>query len=212
MSIKKKRTFELDPAGELTPGMLVPVDHLDFEEAKRYDLGQMKLQIESSINEKVNAPASDPSDGQVIAFDGEANEMVWKNVTDIPQPAVIDASKTLTVNNSGLPEWRFQQMDLYQLSEDDITSGHLEIHNLNALSKISLTTVNNLTLDTMEHDVVNSFGVEIDNTANDNDVEISIRHGNDVLRPSIAGGTTIWAHTYVQMTCVGSCWTLAEFA
>jgi hypothetical protein len=98
------------------------------------------------------------------------------------------------------------------LTEADISSGQIEVHNLNALTKLTLTTISELTINTMDTGVVNNFGIEIDNTANDNDVEISIHHGNEVLRASIAGGTSVWAHTYVQMTCVGTCWTLAEFA
>ena len=62
-----------------------------------------------------------------------------------------------------------------------------------------------------------NFCIEIDNGNNTDDCVFTVTVTNQAtsttttLKYSVAGGNTVGAGKYVQLTCVGSCWTLAEF-
>jgi hypothetical protein len=96
-------------------------------------------------------------------------------------------------------------------TEADLVEGELAIASTNSLTRLTLTTVQTLTV--LANDGVPNFALEIDNTGNSNDVTVTVQDstGTTTLNASVAGGDTVGAGKYVQLTCVGSCWTLAEF-
>jgi hypothetical protein len=97
-------------------------------------------------------------------------------------------------------------------TESDLVSGALTIDGGNSITKLTLATVQALTVKANEG--TPNFALEIDNTGNSNDVTVTVKDstGTTTLNASVAGGDTVGAGKYVQLTCVGSCWTLAEFA
>jgi hypothetical protein len=95
-------------------------------------------------------------------------------------------------------------------SEVDIDSlGVLAIDGGNVVTKVTLATVNAVTFSVNEN--VPAFAIEIDNTGNSNDVDVTVVNGATTLKYSSAAGNQVGAGKYVQLTCVGGCWTLAEF-
>lgn len=110
--------------------------------------------------------------------------------------------------------WAAQDAVIYGMGSDtksevDIDQGVLAIDGGNTVTKVTLTTVNAVTFSVNES--VPAFAIEIDNTGNSNDVTLNVTRMGTALKYSVAGGTTVGAGKYVQLTCVGSCWTLAEF-
>jgi hypothetical protein len=97
-------------------------------------------------------------------------------------------------------------------TEADLVEGALAIASTNSLTRLTLTTAQTLTV--LANYGVPNFALEIDNTGNSNDVTVTVKDyaGTTTLNASVAGGDTVGAGKYVQLTCVGSCWTLAEFA
>ena len=86
----------------------------------------------------------------------------------------------------------------------------------NSVTKLVNTSRNQIiiTVDTVATDEVPNFAVEIDNTNGVNaDVTVKKLVGNSytALKYSVAAGNQIEAGKYYQLTCVGDCWTLAEF-
>ena len=98
-----------------------------------------------------------------------------------------------------------------EFTHSDIVSGAITIPTGNSISKITLTSVSTLTV-RANIDLPN-FALEIDNTSNSNDVTITVtsNDGLTTLYKSAAGGNKVSKNKYVQLTCVGNCWTLAEF-
>lgn len=94
-------------------------------------------------------------------------------------------------------------------AESNIESGVLEVDGANCRTRITLTTISALTINTSS--VVPNFAVEIDNTGNTNDVTLTVTSGDETLKYSEAAGNSIESGKFYQLTCVGSCWTLAEF-
>ena len=94
-------------------------------------------------------------------------------------------------------------------SEVDIDQGVLAIDGGNVVTKVTLATVNAVTFSVNEN--VPAFAIEIDNTGNSNDVDVTVVNGATSLKYSSAAGNQVGAGKYVQLTCVGGCWTLAEF-
>ena len=94
-------------------------------------------------------------------------------------------------------------------SEVDIDQGVLAIDGGNVVTKVTLATVNAVTFSVEES--VPAFAIEIDNTGNSNDVDVTVVNGAATLKYSSAAGNQVGAGKYVQLTCVGGCWTLAEF-
>ena len=110
--------------------------------------------------------------------------------------------------------WAAQDAVIYGMgsgtkSEVDIDQGVLAIDGGNVVTKVTLATVNAVTFSVNES--VPAFAIEIDNTGNSNDVDVTVVNGSTTLKYSSAAGNQVGAGKYVQLTCVGGCWTLAEF-
>ena len=110
--------------------------------------------------------------------------------------------------------WAAQDKVIYGMgsntkSEEEIDQGVLSIDGGNTVTKVTLATVNAVTFSVDES--VPAFAIEIDNTGNSNDVDVTVVNGATTLKYSSAAGNQVGAGKYVQLTCVGSCWTLAEF-
>lgn len=83
----------------------------------------------------------------------------------------------------------------------------------NAVSKLT-TAQSTLTLNVnLAPGEVANFAVEVNTTANAT-LTVTSTSGSAIttLRQSIAGGTSLESGKHYQVTCVGTCWTLAEFA
>lgn len=96
-------------------------------------------------------------------------------------------------------------------TESNLVGGALAIGGGNSLTRLTLTTVQTLTV--LANAETPNFALEIDNTGNSNDVTVTVKDstGTTTLNASVAGGNTVGTGKYYQLTCVGSCWTLAEF-
>jgi hypothetical protein len=88
-------------------------------------------------------------------------------------------------------------------SEADIDQGVLAIDGGNVVTKVTLATVNAVTFSVNES--VPAFAIEIDNTGNSNDVDITVVDGATTLKYSSAAVNQVGAGKYVQLTCVGGC-------
>lgn len=101
--------------------------------------------------------------------------------------------------------------DLGNKTESDLVSGALTIATGNSTTKLTLTTVNALTI--ISNIGVPNFAITIDNSGNSNDVTVSVveSDGTTALLKSSAGGNTITDGKIVQLTAVGKCFTMAEF-
>lgn len=97
-------------------------------------------------------------------------------------------------------------------TESDLVEGVLTIASTNSVTKLTLTTAETLTV--LANEGVPNFALEIDNTGNGNDVTVTVKDstGTTTLKASAAGGNTIDDGAYVQLTCVGGCWTMAVFS
>lgn len=97
-------------------------------------------------------------------------------------------------------------------TEDELVEGALAIAFTNSITKLTLTTAQTLTV--LANAGTPNFALEIDNTGNGNDVTVTVKDstGTTTLKASAAGGTTIDDGAYVQLTCVGGCWTMAVFS
>lgn len=134
----------------------------------------------------------------------EDSQFVFKCVTD-------DGILGLRWNGSA---WAAQDVVIYGMGSDaktesDIVSGTMAVDGGNTVTSVALTTVNAITFSVDE--MVPAFALEIDNTGNSNDVDVTVVKGATTLKYSTAAGSTVAAGKFVQLTCVGSCWTLAEF-
>ena len=86
----------------------------------------------------------------------------------------------------------------------------------NSIAKLVNTSQNliTVTVDTVATDEVPNFAVEIDNTNGVNatlTVKKLVGNSYTPLKYSVSAGNQIEAGKYYQLTCVGDCWTLAEF-
>ena len=97
-------------------------------------------------------------------------------------------------------------------TESDLVDGALSIGESNSITKLTLTTAQ--TLAVLANEGVPNFALEIDNTGSSNDVTVTVKDstGTTTLKASAAGGNTIDDGAYVQLTCVGNCWTMAIFS
>ena len=93
--------------------------------------------------------------------------------------------------------------------EVDIDQGILAIDGGNVVTSVTLNSVNAVTFSVDE--IVPAFAIEIDNTGNSNDVAVTVMNRSTTLKYSSAAGNEVGAGKYVQLTCVGGCWTMAEF-
>ena len=109
-----------------------------------------------------------------------------------------------TVSHAGM-------YDLGTKTESNLSNGKLAIGCGNSNKELTLTTVSTLTV--LANSGVPNFALLVDNSGNSNDVTVTVKDSNDATTfyQSVAAGNTIGAGKIVQLTCVGKCWTLAEF-
>ena len=166
--------------------------------------------------------------GKFVVVD-EPNQGVWNHVEWLLENAgrgaqdyikFTNGSNTLIAtrdNTAEEPSWEWDTgfvngiIDGGSKTESNLVDGALVIGGGNSLTKLTLTTVQTLTVKA-NGDIPN-FALEIDNTGNSNDVTVTVKDfaGTTTLKASAAGGDTVGAGKYMQLTCVGSCWTLSEF-
>lgn len=103
--------------------------------------------------------------------------------------------------------------DLGTKTESDLNNGKLAIGCGNSNTELTLTTVNALTVLANSGSGVANFALLVDNSGNSNDVTVTVKDSTETTTfyQSTAAGNTIGANKICQITCVGKCWTLAEF-
>jgi hypothetical protein len=102
--------------------------------------------------------------------------------------------------------------DLGHKDESNLDTGNiLAISCGNSNTELALTTVSTLTV--LANPGVANFALLVDNTENSQDVTVTVKDstGATTFYQSTAAGNTIGAGKICQVTCVGKCWTLAEF-
>lgn len=109
-----------------------------------------------------------------------------------------------TVSHAGM-------YDLGTKDESDLNNGKLAIGCGNSNTELTLTTVSTLTV--LANSGVPNFALLVDNSENSNDVTVTVKDSTDATTfyQSTAAGNKVSAGKICQITCVGKCWTLAEF-
>ena len=102
-------------------------------------------------------------------------------------------------------------IDLGDKTESDLTDGVYTVPVANSHTGLTLTTAAALTV--KSNPGLGDFEMLIDNSGNTNDVTITVKSNNGQVTylHSSAAGTDVAAGKIAQLTCVGTCWTLAEF-
>lgn len=97
-------------------------------------------------------------------------------------------------------------------TESDLDQGVLSIGGAGSWNKLTLTTVQAVTI--KANSGIPNFAITIDNSGNTNNVEVTVTNedGTSTLMYASAGGNTVNAGTIVQLTAVGDCFAMAEFA
>ena len=130
----------------------------------------------------------------------EADSDVWQfGVTSVS--GVVPALNALAAG----------MIDLGEKTEADLTDDVYTVSVSNSHTGLTLTTVAALTV--KGNPGLGNFKILIDNSGNANDVTVTVK-SNDGLTTylhSSAAGTDVVAGKIAQLTCVGTCWTLAEF-
>jgi len=101
--------------------------------------------------------------------------------------------------------------DLGTKTESNLSNGKLAIGCGNSNTELTLTTVSALTV--LANSGVPNFALLVDNSGNSNDVTVTVKDSTDATTfyQSTAAGNKVSAGKICQITCVGKCWTLAEF-
>jgi hypothetical protein len=101
--------------------------------------------------------------------------------------------------------------DLGDKTESNLNDGKLAIGAGNSTTKLTLTTVSALTV--LANSGVPNFALVIDNSSNSNNVTITVKDSTNTttFMQSVSAGNEATAGKIYQITCVGNCWTLAEF-
>ena len=130
---------------------------------------------------------------------------VTKDMIDGLETALDTLNDTIeTVSHAGM-------YDLGTKTESNLSNGKLAIGCGNSNTELTLTTVSTLTV--LANSGVPNFALLVDNSGNSNDVTVTVKDSNDAnpLLQSTAAGNKVSAGKICQITCVGKCWTLAEF-
>jgi len=99
-------------------------------------------------------------------------------------------------------------------TDGDIASGVLDVNGNNILT--NLTIGQNYTGDfainvtSTDEDFIPNFVIEIDNQSSA-DINLTVTKNGTPLKACVIAGTTIAGGNFYQLTCIGSCWTLAQF-
>jgi hypothetical protein len=128
-----------------------------------------------------------------------------KDIIDGLETALDTLNDTIeTVSHAGM-------YDLGTKTESDLSNGKLAIGCGNSNTELTLTTVNALTV--LANSGVPNFALLVDNSGNSNDVTVTVKDSSDTTTfyQSTAAGNKVNAGKICQITCVGKCWTLAEF-
>lgn len=100
-------------------------------------------------------------------------------------------------------------------SVTDPTGGVLDVNADNTLTKLTLTSSfsgSSLNINFQNpNNIVPNFVVEIDNQSSSDITIVITENGSTPLCHSSIAGTEIKSDSFAQITCLGRCWTLAEF-
>ena len=145
--------------------------------------------------------------------DEEGNEITTTYATKSYVDSVANGLETAldTLNDTIETVIHAGMYDLGTKTESDLNSGKLAIGCGNSTTELTLTTVNSLTV--LANSGVANFALLVDNSGNSNDVTVTVKDSTDetTFYQSTAAGNKVSAGKIVQITCVGKCWTLAEF-
>ncbi len=134
----------------------------------------------------------------------------WKPVSEVPS-TTSHYNQNLRSGLNGTFQWEPDLNAGSAKTESDISSGVYSVSDQHTVNVLTLTTISALTVKFTGAGAPN-FALEIDNTDNSNNVTVTVTDASDnTLFYSTAASNSIAAGKYVQLTCVGNCWTLAEF-
>jgi hypothetical protein len=148
--------------------------------------------------------ATQDASGNVIT-DTYASKSYVDSVADGLETALDTLNDTMeSVAHAGMH-------DLGKKTESDLNNGKLAIGCGNSNTELTLTTVSTLTV--LANSGVPNFALLVDNSGNSNAVTVTVKDSTDEnpLLQSTAAGNKVSAGKICQITCVGKCWTLAEF-
>lgn len=95
-------------------------------------------------------------------------------------------------------------------NESDIISGIISIEIPGSWTKLKLTSLEAVRI--KSNVGIPNFAITVDNSENENSVEVTVEDENgDLLKKSASAGNIIPAGKTVQVTAVGDCFTLAVF-
>lgn len=143
-------------------------------------------------------------EGNVIDETYATKESV-DDLSDSVETALDTLNDTIeTVSHAGM-------YDLGKKTESDLNNGKLAIGCGNSNTELTLTTVSALTV--LANSGVPNFALLVDNSGNSNEVTVTVKDSTDATTfyQSTAAGNKVSAGKICQITCVGKCWTLAEF-
>ena len=186
-----------------------------------YNMGQTVYPNPDEILAAIDA-------GKFVVID-EPNQGVWSHTEWLLELAIrgeqdyikfVNGSSTLFAtrdNTADEPTWQWDTGFVNGIvnggskTESNLVDGALAIGGGNSVTRLTLMTVQTLTV--LANAGTPNFALEIDNTGNSNDVTVTVKDstGMTTLNASAAGGNTVGSGKYYQLTCVGNCWTLAEF-
>lgn len=141
---------------------------------------------------------------------GDWNEADWAE-TSVDEILGSIATALGTINTAIETVSHAGMYDLGNKTESNLTDGKLSIGAGNSTTKLTLTTVSTLTV--LANSGVPNFALVIDNSGNSNNVTITVKDSADTTTflQSVSAGNEVTAGKIFQLTCVGNCWTLAEF-
>lgn len=137
-------------------------------------------------------------------------------ITALPTASSLTSGMYVAVDNETTGTQKYDLFELTNLepktatyTEADISNGAITVNGEHSLIKLTLTTISTLTINLTGNYV--NFAMDVINTANNNDVTITIKSGSTTLKYAKSGGNKVTKNSYFQIAAVGSCWTLAEF-
>ena len=99
-------------------------------------------------------------------------------------------------------------------TESDIASGVLNVNGNNILTNLTIgqnyTGDFSINVTSTDEDFIPNFVIEIDNQSSA-DINLTVTKNGTPLKACVIAGTTIAGGNFYQLTCIGSCWTLAQF-
>jgi len=150
--------------------------------------------------------------GDVIILNGKLCEITSNGTWDAVAQEYTYTYKTTSISTVLAQLCGGQTLlDLGTKTDDDLDNGTYTVIRANSHTTFALTTATAMTVNA--NPGLGNFEMLIDNSGNASDLTITVKsnNGQTTYMHSSAAGTDVAAGKIAQLTCVGTCWTLAEF-